>query len=219
MLELFTNPDGFFERKIKGNPEFKTPFMIMGVVWLVGVCKIALILSVFKKEFPDDMLYVLLVPVAIGIIIGLIGIFFMWFMCAGIFYVLSAVFYGNGSFKRVLEFVSYGFIPYIIDTAVSSIYVWIIFSRIDMLAMIELMAENDSPGIFVNELLFSNLSITVVLTIFSIIMFCLSAYILIYGMKHARNISLKGAVFTVCIPLALYAIYELFMLLFLLIGL
>ncbi|WP_406657303.1 Yip1 family protein [Methanolobus sp. ZRKC2] len=214
MLELFTNTDAFFEKKINEKQEFKTPIIIIGLVWLAGVFSLALIFSGFISEFPSDILYPILMVAAIALAIGLVGNYFMWVLCSSIFYMISIVFQGKGNFNRVLEFSSYGFIPYIISTVVSSIYMWRLFLDIDMFSMSGTIGANDDPSIFFNQLIFSNIAGTVFIVIFSLAMFGLSAYIWTYGMKYSRNLSLKKALLTVGIPLAVYVIYETFLFLF-----
>lgn len=218
MLDLFTNTDTFFKRRINEKEEFRTPLIIIGMMWLAGVLNLALVFSFFLNDIPHDIINSLLIIVAIGMTIGLIGNFFIWFLCSGIFYLVSVAFHGKGSFYRVLEFSSYGFIPYIVNSVVSSIYMWRLLSNIDVLSLFETIDANSDPSILFNELLFSDIPGTVILTFFAIVMFILSVYIWIYGMKHARDLSLKKAFLTVGIPSAAYVIYEAFMLLLLVIS-
>ncbi|WP_292467419.1 Yip1 family protein [Methanolobus sp.] len=214
MLEIVTNPDSFFKRKMNEEIDFKIPLMIMGFVWLVGLLKIVVALSLFMgtvpDDMPDDVIPIFIGAIIIGTVIGFVGIFIMWLFVSGTFYVLSCLFHGKGSFKRVMEFFSYGFIPYIIDAFISSIYLYYVFSGIDFIFLVEKSSSsrNEFMRIFLNEFIFANLPLTVVLFVFSTIMSLLTIYIWIYGLKHSRNISLKNSVIAIVIPVAMYSIYN-----------
>ncbi len=52
--------------------------------------------------------------IAISTIIGaLFGIFIFWGIWSGVFYLISSLFKGKGTFKRSLEFIGYGYLPQI----------------------------------------------------------------------------------------------------------
>ena len=63
-----------------------------------------------------------------GVIVELIAPFIGWLLCAGAVYAFSIVFGGVGSFKRVLEFTGYGFVPQILSMIFSAVLLYIFLS-------------------------------------------------------------------------------------------
>ena len=54
--------------------------------------------------------------IAISSILGaLFGIFVFWGIWTGVFYLISSLFKGKGTFKRSLEFIGYGYLPQILE--------------------------------------------------------------------------------------------------------
>ena len=113
-------------------------------------------------------------------IIGLLTLFILWLLCTGVFYVISIFFGGEGSFKRCLEFVGYGFIPIFV-------LLWI------------------RPVIFLT--LPPTIDFSSVYTIIGILLLMWSANIWIFGIKRARNLSARNALITVGVPVGICVIY------------
>lgn len=203
--------------------ELKKPFYIITGLWLARLFMLAMIFVLlipndFSKaatdlsSIPSDMYVLFIIILLIVLIVSFIGILFLWVSTAGVFYLFSAIFRGKGSFKRVLEFTSYGFIPYIIDTITGPLYFWMIIPEVDFFSMIENLDQTGNTDVFVNELLYANLPLNIISTLFSTLLFIMALNIWINGMKYGRNLSTKKAILTVGIPAVLYAIYKIFML-------
>jgi hypothetical protein len=226
MLELFKNPNVFFRNKMNEPEDLKKPFYIMVLVWFARLFMVAVTLlmvaniissnsSLAFPDIPSEMILFFLFLTAAVLIITFISILLMWLVTACVFYLFSAVFHGTGSFKRVLEFISYGFIPFLIGSIIAPIYLWLIYSKIDFIALFENMEQAGDPTLIMNEILFSNLPAHVLSLIIALILFALTLYIWIYGIKYSRNLSFKQAVLTIGIPAIAYIIYELIMFVFL----
>ncbi|MDK2939387.1 MAG: hypothetical protein PWQ51_1551 [Methanolobus sp.] len=222
MLELFKNPNVFFRNKMNEPEDLKKPFYIITGLWIARLFMLTMILIIFASNYSSksavgfssissDTYAFLIVILLIVLIVSFLGILFLWITTAGVFYLFSAFFRGTGSFKRVLEFTSYGFIPYIIDTITSPLYFWVISSKIDLISMIETMDQTGDTSVFVNELLYANLPLNILSTLVSVALFILSLYIWINGLKAGRNLSTKRATLAVGIPAVLYVIYRGFM--------
>lgn len=225
MLELFKSPNEFFRNKINEKEDMRKPFFIMFILWIARLFMVSTLLILIAKNFAlnsdmdfppisSDMYIFFSFLLVLVLFVTFIGILFMWLIVAGVFYVFSALFRGTGSFKRVLEFTSYGFIPYIVDTITSPVFFWPIIQKIDMAYMFEILDQTGDPSIFMNEMLYANMPVNVLSTLFSILLFVFSIYIWIYGLKYARGLSLKKAILTVGIPAVFYVIYELLMFVF-----
>ena len=111
---------------------------------------------------------------------GLLTLFTLWLLCTGVFYVISIFFGGEGSFKRCLEFVGYGFIPIFVLLWIRSVVIFL-----------TLPPTIDFSSVY---------------TIIGILLLLWSANIWIFGIKHARNLSARNALITVGVPVGIYMV-------------
>ncbi len=196
MLEVLTNPDSFFEKKMSGDVSFKMPIAIILVIGIIGAINATLMMQKIMTELPGDtaeFASFITVASAIG---AIIGVFVMWVIYAVVFYAISLVFKGEGEFKRVLEFVGYGFIPSIASGVIGLIIMTMVLPTIEF--------SMDNPELLQQSML-SNPMIQAS-TIIGIIFTIWSANIWIFGLMHSRNLSIKNAVIVVGVPIGLYII-------------
>lgn len=158
---LITNPNRFFAELSGRDPNLLAPFVIVLIT--------ATISAVSTAMMPYNS------GAAAEVAIRLITPFIWWFLFAGAFYALSIFFRGAGSFKRVLEFTGYGFIPQILSA---------IFNAIIMHALLPLLASLPQFTLYA-------------IAIASLLLFLWSAAIWAFAVKHARNLSTQDALFTV----------------------
>ncbi|MEA3282371.1 MAG: Yip1 family protein [Euryarchaeota archaeon] len=154
---LITNPDRFFAELSGRESNLLTPFVIVIV---------SAVIPVIAK-----MICYSSIAVPVGVIVELIAPFIGWLLCAGAFYAFSIFFRGVGSFKRVLEFTGYGFIPKIPSAILNAI-------------LLSLLASLPQ-------------SIVYAITIISSLLLFWSVGIWVFAVKHARNIPAQDAFFTV----------------------
>lgn len=119
MLEVLTNPSGFFEKKTKEEVDLKQPLAILGAMALISAISAYIVASKVIGSLPSDVAAVTQIGMAIGAIFAIIVVFIMWVIYGGIFYLISSFLGGQGNFKRVLEFVAYGFLPSIMSSVIS----------------------------------------------------------------------------------------------------
>jgi len=119
MLEVLTNPGGFFEKKTKEKVDLKQPLVIIGAMALISAISAYIIASKVIGSLPSDVASVTQIGMAIGAIFAIIVVFIMWVIYGGIFYLISSFLGGQGNFKRVLEFVAYGFLPSTMSSVIS----------------------------------------------------------------------------------------------------
>ncbi|AKB25150.1 Yip1 domain protein [Methanosarcina sp. MTP4] len=210
---LIFDPNSFFREKIGTEVSFKYPLLIMLVISIFAIGSSFLVMNKLKEFLPSDMdssisATVMSIGVIGGIVGGLIGTFLNWFILAGILYSISYVFASKGSFKRTLEFVGYGFVPQIFSSFISLVVTYVLVSSVDFSAQDpQLMAQG-------MEQMFSNNPLFYTSQIIGILCLLLSAYIWIFALLHARNMSFKNAALTVCIPAGLSIVSQIYTFLF-----
>jgi hypothetical protein len=177
---LLFNPDLFFSEKLKNEVDLKYPAMI------VLVTSIILILTTSLTPNGRSLFYI----VGSGIVNTYVG----WILIASIFYLVSLVFKSNGSFKRTLEFVSYGLIPAIFGHVINLIVHFILRNSYDI--------SPTNPKLYLKSYLelLSNNPLLQAATIIGFLFGLWSFYINVYAVMHARNLSKRNAILTVGIP-------------------
>ena len=197
MANVLTNPDRFFAELSAKDTNLKIPFAIVLVVAIIDAIDKVVMVSAITPTLPSDVAQFAGIFAVVIAIKALVYSFIDWFIYAGIFYVISTLFKGEGSFKRVLEFTGYGFIPTIITSVVASA------ATMTVLPIIGTWFENPE---LMKQTLMQN-PVMHVSAIISILLMLWSAYIWIFGIKHARYISTKHALITVGVPVGLYLIF------------
>jgi hypothetical protein len=161
VVNPLTNPDRFFAELSGRGSNLLAPFVIVLIV--AAIPAIA------------EMLYYSSGTASTGIAVGLVAPFLIWFLFAGAFYAISIFPGGVGSFKRVLEFTGYGFIPQIPSAIFNAL---IINTLLPPLASLPQFT-------------------TYAITIIGLLLFLWSVAIWVFAVKHARNLSTQDALFTV----------------------
>ncbi len=202
-MQVLIDPQKFFENKIKEDPDFKQPLMIIGIMAVISAVSAYIIASKLIGNLPSDMASVAQIGAAIGAIFAIISVFIMWLVYSGIFYGISLVLSGQGTFKRVCEFVAYGFLPSILGSVLSLVLTSKAYSSLDLSVQDPALLEK---AMFSDPYIMASTVIGILLTLWS-------ANIWVFAMMHARNLTVKNALITVGVPMGLYVIYMIYTLL------
>ncbi|RZN42976.1 MAG: YIP1 family protein [Methanosarcinales archaeon] len=198
MVNLLTNPDRFFADLSGKDPDLRTPAAIVLLAAIATGIHIAAVSGVTTPSPSGVTAPFTGISVATGIIGGLIIMSVSWFLFAGVFYAISTMLRGVGSFRRVLEFTGYGFIPAIIAPVIGLAAVWLAYPGIDFSTIEpQLMKQT----LMQNPLMKAS-------DIAGIIFLLWSSVIWIFGVKHACNVSRRTATVTVVLPVAVYLLYS-----------
>lgn len=209
ILDALIRPDSFFSKKISEPVNLKIPALVALVGALIGAMQGYYVSGMYAQMFSGEMAGMAAFMGIMGAVSAFLAFFIVWWLAFSILlYLVSMFFSGKGPLKRTLEFVGYGLIPTVIGSFITlclSVYyipkvsVPIVRSVQDPAQIQEIMAQllNDPA---MRE--FSQVS-----GIISIIFLIWTANIWIFGMKYARELNLKHAVFTVAIPVLVYIVY------------
>jgi len=206
---LLFDPNSFFREKSRKNVDLKYPVLIILVIAVFAIGSSFLVMNKFRGLLPSDLnSYMSATAISIGIVGGLIGAFLNWFILAGILYSISYVFDSKGSFSRTLEFVGYGYVPKIFSSLINVVVMYKLTASVDFSSQDSQLITQSITQMFSNNPLFYTSQIIGILCLF------LSAYIWIFALSHARNMSIKNATITVCIPVGLVIVYQIYSFLF-----
>ena len=214
LVSLLLHPDTFFSERIKEPEDLKIP----GIIVIIGAI-IAAVGSYLLSGLYEG-LYTAAAGEGMSSLLGIFGVvsgFFAfiliwWVIFSGIFYLLSMAFSGTGTFRRTLEFAGYGLVPVIIGSVIS---VLLSFYYLPMIEVPVISNIQDPAAVqrFMSGILedpafreFTQLS-----AVISVVFLAWSANLWIFAIKHARALSFRNAIIVVLIPVAIFAIYTLYM--------
>jgi hypothetical protein len=206
MLDVLTNPNGFFEARIKGKESLKIPALIVLISAIIGgvsaYLSSSIMMDAMSKALPPEARGIMsFMPVG-SAIAAVAGSFIFWLIIAAIFFGISFIFKGEGKFTRTLEFVGYGYIPTIIGGLISAVLVYNFVTTVQIPVVTDpaKIAEAIAPLMQSPTMILSS--------VIGILFMLWSANIWVFGLKHARNLSTKNALICVAIPVAAYVLYS-----------
>ena len=210
LFEVLIKPGEFFQDAIAEKESLKIPGLIVLIQGIASAVYAYLIGGLTGKMMAGLMPGMESI-IAISTILGaLFGIFVFWGIWAGVFYLVSSLFKGKGTFKRSLEFVGYGYLPQIIGMILASIVALQYVPRV-VVPHITSTATQDPQLIqdAITSLMHdpAMMEMTQITSIISIVFLLWSANIWIFGMQHARNLSSRDAALCVGIPVVAYILY------------
>ncbi|WP_456420116.1 Yip1 family protein [Methanocaldococcus infernus] len=207
--ELILNPNNFFKNLANREVSLKTPFLIVLTFSVFMSIYTYYTTSTMFKIFPSDMQGIMSMMMIISATSALVGGFVSWIIIAGIMHIISMIFKGEGSFKRTLAFVGYGFLPNIIGLLISIpiTYYFLSNAHIPTLTMEQLqnpeVLKQVIKSMFPKSMLYTNLLIGLAVTLWNL-------YIWTYAIKYARNLELRKAFIVALIPTLLFGLYQLY---------
>jgi len=139
-----------------------------------------------------------------------IGTLIFWFVASGVFYLISSLLNGQGSFTRVLQVVGYGYLPQIAGSILTLVAAVLYIPRITVPTLTKAALEDPAMIEQVTKAFMHDpamMELTQITTLVSIVFMLWSAHIWIFGIKHARGLSPRDAAICVGIPVVLYVLY------------
>jgi hypothetical protein len=203
MLEALVNPGAFFEKKSKEEINLKTSYAIIITASVLTLLNVVIL----TRELMENLLnFTPIVAqrslIAMGLIVVMLSVTFGWIVISGIFYSFSSLLDGKGNFTRMLEFVAYGFLPFILSSAISLVL-------ITSMCLFTDFSIND-PYYLEKAIMKSPYMIAS--NVISIILALWSANIWVFALVYSRNLTVKNAMIIVGIPLVMYVIYMVYLL-------
>lgn len=202
LLEIFTNPRGFFEA-LEANPvNLRIPALIVLAVGVVGAIAAYQVSSVLMGAIAIQGTQGLGGVVGtIGAISALIFTMLFWVIWTAVFFVISIAFNGRGDFNRLLSYVGYGHLPQVIGGVVSLLLSWSYLSTLRVPALTTPQAIQTWTTTLTKDPTMR------LATVVGLLFLLWSANIWIFGVRTGRNLSTRDAAITVGVPLLLYILY------------
>ena len=213
LIDTLIRPGAFFQDAIAEKESLKIPGLIVLLLGIVSAVNANLIGGLTGKMMSG------LIPgmesiISISIILGaLLGIFVFWGIWTGVFYLISSLFKGKGTFKRSLEFIGYGYLPQIFGAILTVI---VAIQYIPRVIVPEITAAASQDPQLIQEAVKTlmhdpaMMEMTQIISIISIVFLLWSANIWIFGMRNARQLSERDSALCVGIPVVGYILYMIY---------
>ena len=215
MLSVLANPGKFFEERMKNEERLGIPALIVLLSGAVGGVSAFLMTSktmeIFSRMMPAGAGGVFTSVMAFVSVIGAVVFSLLfWLIITAIFYGISAIFGGEGSFKRTLEFVGYGYIPTIFAGIIGAALTYHLVSSLTLPHIpagaepmeVSRIVQAWAQGLKRHPISLLSSAVGILFTLWS-------ANIWIFAVKHARGLTTRNALLTVGIPVGAYIAYSL----------
>ncbi|MFY9799792.1 MAG: Yip1 family protein [Methanoregula sp.] len=214
LFDILIRPGPFFQEAVGEKANLKIPGLIVLVLGIISAVYAYLISGVTGKMMAGllpGMETIIAVFAALG---ALIGIFIFWAIWAGVFYLISSFFKGNGTYKRTFEFIGYGYLPQIFGAILTLIVAIQYLPRV-VVPQLASGAIQEDPQIVqeaIKTLMHdpTMMEMTQIVSIISIVFLLWSANIWISGIRNARQLSERDSALCVGIPVVLYILYMIY---------
>ena len=211
IIDLLIRPGAFFQNAMNDKEEsLRFPALVVLAVGIASAMY-GYLIGGLTGQLLGGILPGMGTIIALSTVLGaLIGIFIFWLIYAGVFYAFSIVFKGEGTFKRTLEFVGYGYLPQFFGTLITFIIALYYIPRIHVPQLSAAAAQNPDLVTEAIKALMHDpamMELSQIAMIITIVFLLWSANIWIFSMQDARKLSPRDAALCVGIPVVLYILY------------
>ena len=209
--DLVTSPERFFRQSLGEREELRVP----GLIILAGALAAA-VSGYCAGSLSARMMEPVLqgmgpVIVAVTVLATFFGTFVAWAVWAGVFYLISKFLGGKGSYSRCLEVVGYGFVPQVVGMVITVVAALVYLPKVVVPTLTSAAAQNPQMVKDATTALMHDpamVTFTEIAVLVAIVFLLWSATIWIFGIRQARDLSLKHAAICVSVPVILYIIFQ-----------
>ena len=209
LIELLFRPDAFF-RKRMAEPE--------NLVFPAGIVLSGAVVAAATAYLTASMTTQVLGWAGLGtgfvfllsVIGAFIGVFIYWAIIAGIFYLISLLFEGKGTFARSLETTGYGFLPLVLGYLLTLATGFFYLPRITAEHLFAGSLSDPTAALNATQAFLNNpvvVQYTRITMIIAVLFLLWSTYCWISGIKHARQLTARNAALCVGVPVLVYILY------------
>ncbi len=212
--DLFLKPDAFFQDLITKKESLGKPAVIIlaaGIAAGVYAYLVGGLTAAMTAAIVPGIESIVVIFAFLG---ALLFTFVMWVVWSGAIFAISAVFKGKGPFTRTMEIVGYGYLPQVFGIIITGIAAYWYAPQINVPALSASAVQDPQLIQEATKALMHDpamMALTQITSVVSVAFLLWSASIWIFGLKHARGLSLRDAAICVSAPVIVYIIYILYM--------
>ena len=207
LMTALLRPDEFFREQSGKEATFALPLgivLVYGILSAIVGYQMAALMTPMYEVALEGYGSILVIFGAIG---GFIGGVIIWIVASVVFYLLSMLFSGEGSMKKVLEAVAYGMAPLIASAAIAVLYLAMIADSVVTPVIRNIMdptAAEAAMNAFMTQPVMADFSL--LQAVISVVFMIWAANIWYFGIQYSRKLSAKNAAITVLVPVGIYLI-------------
>jgi hypothetical protein len=217
LSDLLIRPERFFAARAAEAPDFRIPAIIVLCGAAISAAAAFMMSDLYAQMFAGaaigGMGTFLGAISAVSAFVGFIIIW--WLVMAGVFFLISMVFDGKGAFQRTLVNVGYGLLPLVIGSVFTLALTLYYMPRVVVPSVRNLQdpsaIQQAILGLMHDPAMREFTQISGIITIIFLIW---AANIWIFGVRQARELTLRNAAITVLIPVVISIAYTVFTLVF-----
>jgi hypothetical protein len=210
IIDLLIRPGAFFQNAMNDKESLKFPALVVLAVSVAGAMY-GYLIGGLTGQLLGGIMQGMGTIIALSTVLGaLIGTFIFWLIWAGVMFAFSFAFKGKGTFRRMLEFVGYGYLPQLFGTLITFVIALYYIPRIHVPQISAAAAQNPDLITEAVKALMRDpamMELSQIAMIITIVFLLWSANIWIFGIQHARNLSPRDAALCAGIPVVLYILY------------
>ena len=202
LLDLFTDPDRFFDRELEEGG-FLRPTAVVATLGVVNALGGIPVVEATFAALPDEAAAFAGIGYASAIVGGFLGAFFVWLLYAVVFLAIARIaFDGDGSFQRTLRATAWGFLPAIVATAASAVAAYYVLQSVTF--------PSDPMQIEAFAARLQRRPPFVAAGVIGVFLTLAQAFIWTFGVRHAQGIELRDAAIAVAIPVAVSILWQVY---------
>lgn len=189
MFDALVNPDAFF-RERADDPSLGRPALVVLAVGVIGLVSVLAQWQVAQASVPANTRSLVGLVLGVSAVWALLQPFLGWAVFALIYYGISGLFEGEGSYRDTLALAGYGYLPRILGAVVA-------------LALSLAASPSTSGGAAA-----ATSPLTIVSSVLSWVFLAWQGFVTTYAVKHARSLSLRHAAISVWVPVGLLLLFH-----------
>ena len=213
LINALVHPNAFFKDALTEQESLKIPGLIVIILGVLSA-GYAYLIGGLTGRMLAGMLPGMESIIAIFTVLGaLFGVLIFWVIWTGVFFLISSIFKGKGSFERSLEFIGYGYLPQILGVILTIIIALQYLPRVIVPQITSAAAQDPQMIMDATKALMHDpamMEMTQITSIISIVFLLWSANIWIFGMRSARQLSDRDSALCVGIPVVVFILYIIF---------
>ncbi|UUX93783.1 Yip1 family protein [Methanoplanus endosymbiosus] len=198
--EIILSPKSFFDGLCNQPESLGKPFLVISILGLISGISAAIVSQKSAGLLPAEAQFMAGILPVIGFVGAVIMTYIIWLLWSVVFFVISSLLKGEGSFKRMMEITGYGSVPQIIGGIFSAIITVYYMSGLD----IRPITDPTQIEAYTQTLMADPMMIAA--AFIGIIFLLWSANIWIFGVMKCRKLDFKKSVITVLLPVIIYII-------------
>ena len=214
-FSILFRPSEFFSRLVTEKENMTWPLVIL-LAGGIAAAGYGYLIGGVTAQMMGDAIPGIGAIITISSVFGaIIGVFIFWLIWSAVTYALSMIFKGEGTFRRTLEVIAYGYLPQVFGSIIILIAGFeyipkIVVPKITSAMMQDPAAIQAATKMFVHDP--AMMELTQIASLVTIVFLLWSANIWIFGLQHARKLSARDAALCVGIPVIAYILYLIYML-------